>query len=402
MIGNLSDGMQSRWGRRRPFMFVGGLLMSLAFALIWLVPRNLSSSNTFIYFLVFSMLAYFGYAVFAIPRNALGIELSTDYHERTQIFAMNTFFAYSAAFLMSWLYNFSFKVGHWLDGDVLLGSRVVMVGVGVFMLFCTVIPAILIHEKPTQPGSQAKLSVITAFRMTLDNRAFVLFIFLTLLIGFAMGLTAPMMIYIGIDYICGGDKQFGSGIGGWSGIVQGVTGLGMAPGVVWLARSLGKKKVLLLGEGIALLGFVAAWWLFDPKHPYLQLGFTLITTVGLSCVYVLGGTVLADICDLDELKYGLRREGMFGAVYQFITKVTGSCVTIIAGYLLIAAGYHTTTDSVQSPETLLRMRLLFIICSAAFLLGAIILTVYFPITEKSARQVRAQIEKRKSSCLTSN
>ena len=395
-IGNYSDGFESRWGRRRPFMFVGALIMSIAFMLIWLVPTGLSQVGIFSYFLVFTMLAYFGYAVFAIPRNALGIELSTDYHERTRIFALNTFFAYSAALLMGWLYKLSFRAGDAMGGDVLLGARYVMVGVGVVMLLCTVIPAIVIREKPTKTESHPKLNVFVAFKMTMQNRSFMLFFFMALLLGLAMGLTSPMMIYIGIDYICGGDREFGATVGGWNGLVGGFTGLAMAPVVVWISGRIGKKNVLLLG-----LGFMSSWWLFTPSFPYLQLVFTFLITFGLSCVYALGGAVLADICDIDELKYGMRREGMFGAVYQFLNKVTGSCVTIIAGYLLVMAGYvpaatadANATPVVQPTDVLLNMRVLFIICSVLFLVGTMALTAMLPISEREARRVRAAIDAR--------
>jgi GPH family glycoside/pentoside/hexuronide:cation symporter len=400
-IGNYSDSFESRWGRRRPFMFVGALIMSLAFMLIWLVPTGLSQVGIFAYFLSFTMLAYFGYAVFAIPRNALGIELSTDYFERTRIFALNTFFAYSATLLMGWMYSLSIKTGRLFEGDVLLGARVVMVGVGVVMLLCTVIPAIIIREKPTKPESHPKMNVFAAFKMTMQNRPFMLFFFMALLLGLAMGLTSPMMLYIGIDYIAGGNRELGADIGGVSGLVGGLTGLAMAPVVVLLAGRLGKKNVLLLGQGMAILGFLSSWWLFTPQSPYLQVIFPFLITVGLSPVYSLGGAVLADICDIDELKYGMRREGMFGAVYQFLNKVTGSCVTIIAGYLLVMAGYvpaasadANATPVMQPPDVLFNMRLLFIVCSVLFMIGTMLLTAMLPISEKESRRVRAAIDAR--------
>ncbi len=38
VIGNLTDNTRSRWGRRRPWMFAGSILMALCFAAIWFLP----------------------------------------------------------------------------------------------------------------------------------------------------------------------------------------------------------------------------------------------------------------------------------------------------------------------------------------------------------------------------
>ena len=39
IIGKWSDDFRSRWGRRRPFIFVGSFLTAGAFILIWMVPE---------------------------------------------------------------------------------------------------------------------------------------------------------------------------------------------------------------------------------------------------------------------------------------------------------------------------------------------------------------------------
>lgn len=151
---------------------------------------------------------------------------------------------------------------------------------------------------------------------------------------------------------------------------------------------------MIAGQLVAMAGFVSSWWLFTPDYPYLQLIETALVNIGLASVWVLSGSIMADICDTDELKTGLRREGMFGAVYAFMNKASTSCVTIVAGYVLIWSGYREGT--VQSPETLFLMRILFIVITVSCLTVSLILTLLFPITEESARQVRVRLDQRKS------
>lgn len=408
-IGNISDNARTRWGRRRPFIFVGGILLSVFFMLMWMPPKFLMGKSFMlsmpaflggtmqipqlaVYFLVTSMLCYFGYAIFAIPRQAMGIELSTDYHERTSIFAMNSFFAYLAGFLMPWLYHLSFTAGRLTGGNEIAGVRYVAVGVGLIMLVCALAPALLIRERSKGLTAQPKTRLIDGFKMTFSNYPFWLMFFIIFLILLASSLVGPMNLYISIDYVCGGDKKYGSYIGGWNGTMQGVVGLAMTPVIAWTAHRIGKKATMLLGQLIALTGFIGSWWLFTPRFPYLQLVETALVNVGLACVWVLSGSVMADICDTDELKYGLRREGMFGAVFQFLMKTSTSCVVIVAGYSLVWAGYQA--GKIQTIETLTRMRVLFIVITVACLAVSIVLTLFFPITEKSARETRAVLDAR--------
>ncbi|KXK37047.1 MAG: MFS transporter [Candidatus Omnitrophica bacterium] len=393
-IGNFSDNARTRWGRRRPFVFVGAILLSVFFALMWMPPRGWNHNWLFAYFLMTSMLCYFGYAVFVIPRGAMGIELSSDYHERTGIFAMNSFFAYLAGFLMPWLYNLSFQAGHLVNGDELDGVGLVAIGCGVLMLVCAISPALFLRERKSSHVQQSHIGLADGFRMTLSNYPFILMFFIVFLILLACFLVGPMNLYISIDYVCGGDKEYGSKVGGWNGMVQGAVGLLATPLIVWVAHRIGKKNTMIIGQLIAMSGFISSWWLFTPNYPYLQLVETALVNIGLACVWVLSGSIMADICDTDELKTGLRREGMFGAVYAFMNKTSTACVTIVAGYVLVLSGYQE--GMIQSPETLFMMRLLFIVITVACLSISLFLTFLFPITEQTAREVRARLDARKN------
>ena len=52
LMGYVSDHTRSRWGRRRPFIFVGALVSGLVFALLWQLPAGYSEAFYFWYFLL--------------------------------------------------------------------------------------------------------------------------------------------------------------------------------------------------------------------------------------------------------------------------------------------------------------------------------------------------------------
>ena len=67
LMGYISDNTRSRWGRRRPYIFVGAIAAAVIFALLWQLPLGKSESFYFWYFLVGSLIFYLAYTIYATP-----------------------------------------------------------------------------------------------------------------------------------------------------------------------------------------------------------------------------------------------------------------------------------------------------------------------------------------------
>ena len=80
VMGYVSDHSRLRWGRRRPFIFVGALVSGAIFAGLWQMPAGHSEDFYFWFFLIGANLFYLGYTVFATPLIALGYEMTPDYN----------------------------------------------------------------------------------------------------------------------------------------------------------------------------------------------------------------------------------------------------------------------------------------------------------------------------------
>ncbi|HSN70637.1 MAG TPA: MFS transporter, partial [Steroidobacteraceae bacterium] len=85
VMGYISDHTRTKWGRRRPYIFVGAIAVAVIYALLWQLPADKSEAFYFWYFLGGSLIFYLAYTVFATPWVALGYELTPDYHERTRL-----------------------------------------------------------------------------------------------------------------------------------------------------------------------------------------------------------------------------------------------------------------------------------------------------------------------------
>ncbi|MFZ4563136.1 MAG: MFS transporter, partial [Bacteroidales bacterium] len=113
-IGHLSDNTRTRWGRRRPYLLIGGILVAVFFVVIWWIPKGdmvrtwFPSDTGFQWFqlcyILFSLLLFFtAVNLFEIPHGALGMEMTTDYHERTRLFSAKSFVGNLFAMGTPWL-----------------------------------------------------------------------------------------------------------------------------------------------------------------------------------------------------------------------------------------------------------------------------------------------------------
>jgi GPH family glycoside/pentoside/hexuronide:cation symporter len=114
----------------------------------------------------------------------------------------------------------------------------------------------------------------------------------------------------------------------------------------------------------------------------------------MASVWILLGSMLADVCDVDELHTGLRREGMYGAMYSWFVKAGVAAVLAISGFLLKISGVDSNLAT-QAPEAIINIRILFALVPAGFVLISLICTCFYPLSEKRMHEIRAQLNARK-------
>ncbi|MEN6386796.1 MAG: MFS transporter [Phycisphaerales bacterium] len=106
-------------------------------------------------------------------------------------------------------------------------------------------------------------------------------------------------------------------------------------------------------------------------------------------------SMLADICDLDELKSGVRQEGMYGAVFAWVFKLGISGVMILSGYMMNWSGFDQSV-AVQSVSTIFSLRILYALVPAVGMIIAISTMAFYSITKARALEIRKELDIRKS------
>ena len=154
IIGNISDNWRGRLGRRRPFLFAGALLTGLLFPLIWLMPNDWAGQSPamilhipllgenwevmpfeitwpLIWLSVALVLYYTAYSLLSVPYESLGMELTPDFLERTNLFAFRTYIMKFFDFINQWLLPLAMWAAAGLATSELLAELPDLIGAGV-------------------------------------------------------------------------------------------------------------------------------------------------------------------------------------------------------------------------------------------------------------------------------
>jgi GPH family glycoside/pentoside/hexuronide:cation symporter len=415
LMGYLSDHTTSRWGRRRPYIFVGAILAGMTFALLWQLPRGHSESFYFWFFLLGSLVFYLAYTVFATPWVALGYELTPDYHERTRLMGVQNFMGQLAYVVSPWF--LLIMQAEYFD-DIVDGASYLAIGIGMLVIAVGVLPAIFLRErfsgsaavdvdvnvsvdataKKHKPGEQFNKHLkefIRGFVITLKVKPFVKLCAATFLVFNGFMMVSSFQFYVIIYYIFGGDQAMGAEYAGWAGTVSAVATFCVIFFITWLGTIIGKRRAFFVAIGVSMFGYALKWFCYDPDYPLLLLVPAPFIAFGLGGLFTLMGSMVADVCDLDELETHERREGMFGSIYWWVVKLGMAAALGLGGFLLNGTGFDVALGGDQSAQTLLLMRLfdLFIPLVASGL--AIWFVATYPITEEFAHGVRQQLEERR-------
>ena len=406
VTGYFSDNLRTRWGRRKPLIFFGAIFGGIFYALMFQLHKGHSEIYYFSYFLIFQIFYFIGFTCFSIPWIALGYEMTADYHERTRLQAASNFVGQLPWLIAPWCWAIMHNQG-WFT-DIVHGGRVLAIIIGGVIIGCGILPAIFnkehFHTLP-KPDVKGALNVTKKFfggaLITLKCKPFVKLCLATLLIFGGFMCASAFTLYVVFFYVFKNapvlDQAYARGgvLLGWFGTFSAVCTLGVISLTVWLSRKLGKRNAFFITIPISIIGYALKWVGYNPNHPYLLFIAAPFITFGLGSLFTLMNSMVADVCDVDELQTSTRREGMFSAVYWWMVKLGVALASLISGFLINATGFRQELGLAQTSGTLLWMRIYDIGIPIVTSLAALFIIWTFEISESKAHEVRVQVERRR-------
>ncbi len=389
LMGNITDNTQSRWGRRRPWIFLGSILMSILFAAIWFTPRTGSELIPALYLIIVVSLFYMAFTMWVVPFSGLGLELVVDYNERTNLMIFRVAPSFIVGIAIGSLYKITLMENVW-GGDEVVGARYVGIIVAVLMLITGMIPALFCRERYAHK-KQEKTNLWAAIGLTLKDKPFLLLIGSAFFVFVSLFFMIPLLTYISLYYVCQGEKELMATIGMYTGITQATFQILSMFAIGYFAKFFDKKKVLITGLFIGILGYLSSWFLFTPNHPYLTILPPVIINIGLCACWVLNGSFSADICDYDELKTGKRREGMYSAVFGFLSKLAIAVVSTVSSWVLVRLGFEGE-DLHPAAEQLFTLRWFYIVVPVTAMMLAILCMWKYPLTRDKVQEIQEKLK----------
>lgn len=397
LIGKWSDDTRSRWGRRRPFIFIGSFLTAGAFIAIWFVPEAWAgqTQRLFVYYLIAMLVFYFCAAIQTVPYHTLGMEMTPDYNERTSVAGFKMMFSFGFTLLLPWIFRFAQSSS--FGGSTMAGMRYWSFILAGLIVAGGVLPALLVKERYYHIAkNQAKIAFWRGVKLTFQNRSFLFLMSIILCIGLGFGMVAALGPYIVYYHMFDGDTKTGQELVAIAANGYALTALFSTPILTTLCTRIGKVRMLYYVIGLGVVGSLLTFVFYSKAFPYLAVLSSILIAPQAAGFWTITTSMKADICDDDELRNGLRREGMFGAVGNWIFKITISSTFLVSGLILELSGFDAALKGSQTPETLLAMRVSFAIIPAIFSVLAICLLSRYPLTGERMAEIRAALEARRS------
>lgn len=399
-MGWVSDNTRTRWGRRRPYVLIGGILTGAIFPLLWIGQESWSEAWKLGHLIGIGLVFYTAFTIWVMPYSSMLPEMTPDTDERTSITSYMSFFGKIAAITGTWIWTLTqlpiFNDPVTGQTDSLRGMRIIGLGLGMLIILLSVLPAFLIKERnPEFIAKQPKEPFWPAFKATFTNIPFRILAIFALVFSFGINLVQGQMFYLRTYYALEGDTVFSAQLTGVEGTVS--MGLGMVsiPLFAWLCRRIGKKETLMVATGLILLATWLSWLTYTPEHPWLALVTGVLLSPGYTGMWLVIPSMIADVVDSEELRMGDRREGGFNAIFAWMTKASTSIAYGLAGMIVVWCGFEIAKKADQTPEAFFNMRLCFAIMPTLFLAPALLLLARYPLSHLRMDEIRAELEARR-------
>ncbi len=406
LVGMFSDRVETRWGRRRPFLLVFAIPFGASFVAMWSAPQWDSQIALTVYVtLAFMLVDTFG-TLTTVPYLSLTPELTQEYDERTALSGFRTAFqligSFSVVLTAPMLVDRAVELGQtqqhgYLSAGVVFGSLAAFFYLGVFLF---------IREKNIVREKPENISVFKLLRIAWSNIPFRFVMAIFLLNWTALDMVAVVFPFYLLYWMANGDlvakvRLFGLNLAlesAFFGVLMLICIISV-PFWLWFSRQRNKRDAYVVGM-IFLVVILLLIFFVQPDQMSLLLALGALAGFGVSAAYVLPDAMFPDIIEWDELRTRRRQEGIYYGARNFIRRVTMAVVIFLTLQLLGWTGYQTpppdSVSFVQAPGALLTIRILVSLVSVTMLSGAALMAWFNPMTREKNVRIRKLIERRKA------
>ncbi len=419
IMGHISDNTRSRWGRRHQYILVGGLLMAVCFFFMWNVPSFFTQREMllFTYVMGINILYRTAFTIFSIPYMALGFEVCTDYHQRSQLQSVKSALNMLVNLLgpaLAWSLFFPDNELAGQPEPTSMAGNYERMGT-VFTIAAAIFAVVVVWATRYKIRDSRPMKALTGnglwafYKDSLDilrdrYLRLIMTFFCVGMVAATFVATLQMYLYVYFVHLTALQKTLTHG-GGM--VLFGIGALFATP----LSRRFDKKSAVCIGAAIAATANLTAgiiflggilkpdtvWHLGGITIPIAVIAFGLCNMMnwfGSGIYFTLAGSMLADVAEVDELHSGVRKDGGYAAFFSFTTKLVSSIATFLATASLAWAGIAEKSD-IQTPQAIHTLVFLTFGLGCLFALSVIPIAWRYPITKEFMDEVKVNLNRRK-------
>ncbi len=395
--GIIADRTRTPLGRRRPYLLAGVVLVFLSFFALWYPVDYAEEMRRFLFvvaaYLFFSTVV----SIVKLSYNALAAELTLDYHERTSLSSFRIFFSLASSLLSAVVPLEIVKRAP----DVRSGYITMGLAFGAFFALPLIATVVSTRERPEfqqeiQPFNWRE-SFIEPFRVRTFVHALLMYLFAFI----AMDAVLSIVIYYMKYFLGRGDET------------NYVTGtlllaeIAALPFYSWLSKRTNKRLGYIVGACIWIVTMLFSFAVVPSAPSFVVYVFAALVGLGVGGIVVMIYAIFPDIPDVDELRTGRRREGVYSSMIAFTRKVSAAVALFLVSNSLALAGYVMPVEQVvqgvsklveqpQSETFILMLRLIFAFVPIVLVGLGLFFAFRYPLTSEIHRRLGRVLQVRRS------
>ena len=390
IAGYLSDRTTFKFGRRRTWILVSFIPISLGFLAVFSPPESIQGQSLDLWMLIAILSFYSAITLLNVPHMALGAELSEDYHERTRLFGVRHIGFTLGSILALVSMSLLISEENSSDGNVReLARNLAFFAIGAMSLM--IFYAVSRLKENPEFQNRVNKNPFKAFRDVWVNphaRILIAVLFIENIGGAVIGV---LTLYV-TQYIVEAPA--------WAPLIIFAYMLPSALSVpLWipLSRKFGKINLWVFSlafTGISFGGIFIIPFL-ESVNDRLIVMFVGAFLGGMAagCGGAIGPSVKGDVIDYDEYLTGERKEGSYFAALNFVFKTATGIMLLVTGFVLQFSGF--IPNQPQTMEVKIALISLYGLVPLVFYsLGAYLLYSKFKFGEKEHTAIKQQIQDR--------
>ena len=349
IMGMIVDNTRSRFGKFRPWIFIGTILNSVVLFLLFRKP-DLEGTSLYLYYSVMYILWGMTYTIMDIPYWSMIPTLATTKEDREKISVVPRIFASLGGLTVT---TFGIALVNKLgNGNQIKGFEYFALGIVIIFIISTIVTCINVKEKTQVQVNNEKVNIKQAFNILKQNDQLLVFIGIVLAYNLAMQLAGGAAIYY-FKYVAGKESLFS--LYSFFKVAE-IGGLMLFPVVT---RKIGIQQVFRMATILPMFGLITLFisGLIAPQSIlFISVSAVLLN---LGSGFLLGSTtvMLADIVDYGEYKLGSRNESIIFSAQTLLVKLASALSGWLIGVGLSLIGY-VAGAAVQSNITIIGIRVI--------------------------------------------